>query len=326
MSANAVLAFSESPGLAGEVSAAAAALAGSSGGGGALLIELDAPSGRSFGVPVLVLRSDKPLRGSFELTADALIEVAKKEGSSVMLIGATRFGRLVAARLAVKTRQGVLSDVKDLRLEPAENDGSMKVLTGVKGAFAGKFNARVGSPTPCIATIPLGAYEAGGLGTGSAPPTETFQTTSANERVRHVETRAKPKNTVDLKSATVIVSAGRGFKRKEDLVLVEELAEAVGGTVGASRPLSSDLGWLGEERHIGLTGIYVRPNLYIAVGISGQLQHVAGIKDSRVIVAINKDKQAPIFQVADYGIVGDLYQVVPALLKAIQARKATQRP
>ena len=105
----------------------------------------------------------------------------------------------------------------------------MKVLTGVKGAFAGKFNARVGSPTPCIATVPLGAYEAGGLGTGSAPPTEAFQTTSAIERVRHVETRSKPKNTVDLKSATVIVSAGRGFKRKEDLVLVEELAEAVGG-------------------------------------------------------------------------------------------------
>jgi electron transfer flavoprotein alpha subunit len=322
----AVLAFSESPELAGEVSAAAALLAGSPGEGGALAIELDAPSGRNFGVPVLVVSADKPLRGSFELTADALSEVAKREGSSVTLIGATRFGREVAARLAVKTRRGVLSDVKDLRLEPGGSDASIKLLTGVKGAFAGKFNARVSSPTPCIATIPPGAYEAGLLGKDPVQSTETLQMTSATgvtEGVRRIESRAKPKNMVDLKSATIIVSAGRGFKRKEDLSLVEELAEAIRGTVGASRPLTSDLGWLGEERHVGLTGIYVRPNLYIAVGISGQLQHVAGIKDSRLIVAINKDKQAPIFQVADYGIVGDLYQVVPALLKAIEARKAT---
>jgi electron transfer flavoprotein alpha subunit len=321
---NPVVAFSENPDLAGEVSTAAARLAESLGGGGALLVELDGPSGRGSDVPVVVARSTRGLRGSFELTADALAEVANSKGSSVILIGATRFGRQVAARLAVKRRQGVLSDVRDLRIEPAENDASAKVLTGVRGAFAGKFNARVGSQTPCIATIPQGAYEAGRAGAAPVTSTEQFETRAGTvEKVRHIETRAKSKNAVDLKSATVIVSAGRGFKRKEDLVLVEELANAVGGTVGASRPLSSDLGWLGEERHIGLTGINVRPNLYIAVGISGQLQHVAGIKDSRLIVAINKDKQAPIFQVADYGIVGDLYQVVPALLKAIDSRKAT---
>ena len=120
MSANAVLAFSESPGLAERCQPPQRPSRVLRGEAAPCSIELDAPSGRSFGVPVLVLRSDKPLRGSFELTADALIEVAKKEGSSVMLIGATRFGRQVAARLAVKTRQGVLSDVKELRLEPAE--------------------------------------------------------------------------------------------------------------------------------------------------------------------------------------------------------------
>ena len=97
--------------------------------------------------------------------------------------------------------------------------------------------------------------------------------------------------------------------------MLEQLAKVMGGAVGCSRPLSSDLGWLGEEHHIGLTGAYVHPNLYVAAGISGQLQHIAGIKDSKIIVAINKDKQAPIFQVADYGIVGDLYQVIPAMLK-----------
>jgi electron transfer flavoprotein alpha subunit len=138
-----------------------------------------------------------------------------------------------------------------------------------------------------------------------------------SSRVRRVETRPKPKGSVDLRSAEVIVSAGRGFKKKEDLDLARALAAAIGGALGASRPLSSDLGWLGEEYHVGLTGIYVRPRLYVAVGISGQLQHVAGIKDSGLIEAINKDKQAPIFQVADYGIVGDLYQVLPALVAAL---------
>ena len=321
-----VLAFSENPELARELSAAAALLADSLGGGGSLLVELDAPSGLESVSPVLLVRSQSPLRGRFEPVADALVEVAEREGSSLTLIGATRLGRQVAARVAVKTRRGVLSDVRDLRVETAEGETRVRTLTGAKTAFGGKFNARVASPTPCIATVPLGAYEPGD-GKGPSAPSATFETNDlTGERVRHIETRPKAKNTVDLRSATVIVSAGRGFRKKEDLVLVDELAEAIGGTVGASRPLSSDLGWLGEERHIGLTGISVRPNVYIAVGISGQLQHVAGIKDSKVIVAINKDKQAPIFQVADYGVVGDLYQVVPALLKAIQARKAAQGP
>jgi electron transfer flavoprotein alpha subunit len=132
-----------------------------------------------------------------------------------------------------------------------------------------------------------------------------------------VNAKAKEAANVDLKAAKIIVSAGRGVKKKEDLKMIENLAKALGGSMGCSRPLSSDLGWLPEEYHIGLTGVNVKPDLYIAVGISGQLQHVAGIKDSRIIAAINTDKEAPIFQAADYGIVGDLYQVVPALDKII---------
>jgi electron transfer flavoprotein alpha subunit len=127
-----------------------------------------------------------------------------------------------------------------------------------------------------------------------------------------------------MKSAAVVVSAGRGFAAKGDLALAQELADALGGVLGGSRPLTSELGWLGEDQQIGLTGAYVHPKLYLAVGISGQMQHVAGIKDSKVIVAINKDAQAPIFQVADYGIVGDLYDVVPAMTKILRSGKMRQ--
>ena len=215
----------------------------------------------------------------------------------------------MAAKLAVMTGMGVLSDVRDLRLASGR-------LAGVRPVYAGRFSATVSSDLPCIAVVPPGCFA---RATGPAPSVEEVDVGPLASRVTYLEDRPKSRGAVDLRTAEVIVSAGRGFRTKEDLALAQRLADALGGELGASRPLSSDLGWVGEERHIGLTGIYVRPKLYVAVGISGQLQHVAGIKDSKVIVAINKDKQAPIFQVADYGIVGDLYQVVPALLKALGA-------
>ncbi|MGH9919233.1 MAG: electron transfer flavoprotein subunit alpha/FixB family protein, partial [Nitrososphaerales archaeon] len=149
-------------------------------------------------------------------------------------------------------------------------------------------------------------------------PVENVAVTVGEPKVAITQTRQGQQGAVGIRSALKIVSAGRGFARKEDLVIAQDLASALGASLGCSRPLSSDLGWMSEETHIGLTGAYVHPQLYVAIGISGQLQHVAGIKDSKVIVAINKDAHAPIFQVADYGIVGDLYEVVPALTKALK--------
>jgi electron transfer flavoprotein alpha subunit len=256
---------------------------------------------------VTLVKSERPISGDYELIASAISEASKRKSSPVILIGSTKFGRMVAARVSVLSRMSVLGDVRELKAE----GGS---LTGVRGAYAGKFNAKVESPMPCMALVPQGAYETSAQPVG---PVEELLVQLPASRIRRVGTKASQRSSLDLRGAKVIVAAGRGFKNKEDLALAEKLAKALGGAMGASRPLSSDLGWLGEEYHIGLTGVYVRPDLYLAIGISGQLQHVAGIKDSKVIAAINKDKQAPIFQVADYGIVGDLYQVVPALLKLL---------
>lgn len=284
-----VLAFSDNPNLASELTTAALSLAPGAG-GGPLSIKV---SGQASGDP--------------QLTATAIAEIVKKRGPAIVLVGATKFGRMVAGSLAVQLRTGVLSDVRSL-----EVDGQR--LIGTRGAYAGKFNATVESPIPCIALVPQGAY---GKPPGGSVPEETA-TTEAQSRVRRTGTEAHAPS-LDLRNAKLIVSAGRGFRKKDDLGLAEKLARAIGGTMGASRPLSSDLGWLGEEYHIGLTGVYVHPDLYLAIGISGQLQHVAGIRDSKVIAAINKDKQAPIFQVVDYGVVGDLYEVIPALLKLLGA-------
>lgn len=300
-----VIAFSEKEELAGEVAAAADAIS-SYLKLDAFSIELDVP--RNLGGKVILVRSSVPLSNSPELAASALIEVAKQRNAIVTVLGATRFGREVAARLAVKLKAGTLSEVKSLSF-----DGQR--LSGLRSVYAGKCVARVTSSIPCVLTVPAGAYQSRGYIPRIA---EELPINSISSKVRHIETQKKPKSSIDLKVASVIISAGRGFKKKEDLELANELARAMGGVLGCSRPLSSDLGWLGEEHHIGLTGIYVRPDLYVAIGISGQLQHVAGIKGSKIIVAINNDKEAPIFSVADYGVVGDLYQVIPAILQELK--------
>ncbi|MFQ6054035.1 MAG: electron transfer flavoprotein subunit alpha/FixB family protein, partial [Candidatus Bathyarchaeia archaeon] len=133
-----------------------------------------------------------------------------------------------------------------------------------------------------------------------------------------VERREKRRGERGLEEAPVIVSAGRGFRRKEDLRLLEELAEVLGAAVGCSRPIAADNGWLDEW--IGISGRKVSPRLYLACGISGTIQHAAGIRDARIIVSINRDEAASIFELSDYGVVGDLYKILPALTKALRER------
>ena len=304
-----IWAFSESPSVANEVASSASAMAKAAG-GSFTVVGLDDSGPLLAGEEKMVLKAEAPLSTSPEGAAEALARAAREANPDVILVGSTRDGKEIASRVALKLGRPCTSEVFWAALIGGE-------LQGRRNIFAGKLVADVSLPLPCVVALKVGT-------TSALPPSKVAAAEKAMgplpTKTKLLDVREKQKGTVDLKGAKLIVAAGRGVKKKEDLALVSELASALGGAVGCSRPLSADMGWLPEEHHIGLTGVTVHPDLYIAVGISGQLQHVAGIKDSKVIAAVNSAKSAPMFEASDYGVVGDLYAVLPAMLKEIRAR------
>ena len=305
-----VWAFSESPSVANEVASSASTIARAAG-GTFTVVGLDDSGPLLAGEEKVVLKADTRLSTSPEAAADVLARLAKEANPDVILVGSTRDGKEIASRIAVKLGRPCVSEVFGAALVG-------ETLQGKRNVFAGKLVAEVVLPLPCVVAVKVGTTSALPASAGKA---EEKVMGSVPSKTKLVEMREKQKGTVDLKGAKLIVAAGRGVKKKEDLAIVSELAATLEGAVGCSRPLSADMGWLPEEHHIGLTGVTVHPDLYIAVGISGQLQHVAGIKDSKVIAAVNTDKSAPMFEASDYGIVGDLYAVLPAMLREIKARR-----
>jgi electron transfer flavoprotein alpha subunit len=221
-------------------------------------------------------------------------------------------------KLAASLDRGFLSDVIGFRVESG-------VPIFVRQLFQGKMNADVafaGDP-PHFVSVQAGAFRADQLQAGPTPAPVERPAVALDPS--HIRTRPQAPfqeaaRTVDLGSAEIVVSVGRGIKGPENLPMVEKLAEALGAQIGASRPVC-DSGWLPIERQVGSSGQTVAPKLYLALGISGAIQHVVGMKGSRTIVAVNKDASAPIFEIADYGIVGDLFEVVPALTEAIQSSR-----
>ena len=247
----------------------------------------------------------------------ALRQLIERLGPQLVLFPHTYQVRDFLPRLATGMGRVAASDVIAHRME----DGKLVLA---RQLFQGKLNAdvRFAGDAPWFASIQAGAYRADQVEDGQAA-VERFepQLAPGDIRTRPEAPFREAQRAVDLSSAETIVSVGRGIKEADNLPLVEALAKALGAELAASRPIC-DAGWLPMERQVGSSGQTVAPKLYLAVGISGAIQHLVGMKGSRTIVAINKDREAPIFEVADYGIVGDLFQVVPALTEEIKkARK-----
>jgi electron transfer flavoprotein alpha subunit len=193
----------------------------------------------------------------------------------------------------------------------------------VRQLFQGKLNAdyRKTGDGPCFVSVQAGSFRMEALEAGTAP-VEAVAIELTPEQIRTTPSAPfrETAQTVDLTSSPVIVSVGRGIREQENIPLVQELADALGAELAASRPIC-DAGWLPMERQVGSSGQTVSPKLYLAVGISGAIQHLVGMRGSKTVIAINKDENAPIFEVADYGVAGDLFEIVPALTKAILAAK-----
>jgi electron transfer flavoprotein alpha subunit len=218
-----------------------------------------------------------------------------------------------APKLATALGRVLVSDVVGHRID----NGS---LVAVRQLFQGKINAdvRFEGDAPHLLSVQAGSFRADTLQAGSsAIETFTPDLNAAQIRTKPLELFRESARAVDLGAADIIVSVGRGIKEAENIEIVQKLAEALGAELAASRPIC-DNGWLPMERQVGSSGQTVAPKMYVAVGISGAIQHLVGMKGSKTIVAINKDPEAPIFEVADYGIVGDLFQVVPALIDELK--------
>jgi electron transfer flavoprotein alpha subunit len=258
---------------------------------------------KEFGSEVKAYSIDLPY------TADAYVaaveELIRKVNPTLVVFGHTYQTRDYAPRLAARFGRFLISDVI-----------AGKPPIFVRQMFQGKFNAdmRLVGDGPHFVSIQAGAWR------GEPAPVESFNPTATTSRQVAEAPFREAARAVDLTAADIIVSVGRGIKEKENIPVVEALAQALGAEIAASRPIC-DAGWLPMDRQVGSSGQTVSPKLYIAVGISGAIQHLVGMKGAKTVVAINKDPDAPIFEVAHYGIVGDLFEVVPALVDEIKKAK-----
>lgn len=240
-----------------------------------------------------------------------IVDLISEENPNIFLIGATNFGRSLAPRIAASLETGLTADCTGLEIDED------KRFVQIRPAFSGNVLAHImTSSRPQMSTVRYGEFdepEKDGSREGEIIQKNARMIDKGDPKIIGVSEEEK----VRLEDAMVVISGGRGLKDPGDFELLEELADFLDGKVGSSRPLVDD-GWIDRSHQVGYSGKRVKPRIYIACGISGAPQHLAGMKESDIIIAINSDPSAPIFEVADYGVVGDLYEVIPELLEGLK--------
>ena len=264
----------------------------------------------------------------------AIASVIKEFKPEIFLIGATAIGRDLGPRVCARihtglTADGTKLDIGDFPMNPVPGrETKHNQLLMTRPAFGGNTIATIACPDfrPQMATVRPGVMQKAPKEAGKKAVVTEFNPgfTKNNKYVDILEVVKAVSNTVDIMDAKILVSGGRGVGSPENFKILDDLAEAIGGTVSCSRAVV-DAGWKPKDLQVGQTGKTVRPNVYFAIGISGAIQHLAGMEESDIIVAINKDESAPIFDVADYGVVGDLNKIVPMLTEKIKEAKAAAK-
>ena len=268
---------------------------------------------------VILCESDLLATYTTDAYTKVICDVINDKKPEIFIIGATNIGRDLGPRCAARLKTGLTADCTKLDIEPEK-----KILLQTRPAFGGNLMATIICPNyrPQMSTVRPGVMKKSAFDASRKVVIErpAFSLVEADIKTKIIDVVKAAKHLVNLIEADIICSGGRGLGGPDGFKLIEELANTLGGVVGSSRA-AVDAGWISQDHQVGQTGKTVHPQLYIACGISGAIQHLAGMQNSGCIIAINKNPDAPIFKVADYGIVGDLYKVVPMLIEEIKKLK-----
>ena len=254
----------------------------------------------------------KPDDRILEDYADTIVATIKQHGDKgLLLLPNTRRGKLLAARLGARLQAAVSNDAASITV-----DADKAVIKHmVYGGLA--FGQETLNSVFSIATVTTGTFEAATSDASRSGAAQTAQWVEPKQSVVRTSVQKKAGNSVELDKARLVVSVGRGIGSQENIAIAKTLADTIGAEIACSRPVAENEKWMEHERYVGISNLMLKPELYLAVGISGQIQHMVGANGAQTIVAINKDKNAPIFQFADYGIVGDLFKILPALTQQL---------
>lgn len=249
----------------------------------------------------------------FEGYSKSIAKLIEDEKPELVLVHSSVTGKLLAGRIASRLETSVLSNAFEVKVE----DSNIVISQMVYGGAAIRTEKALSEIA--IVTVGSGVFKTLEADDGKEGQIEKLDLELDDSGITVLETRPKQGESINLNSAKYVVGVGRGFANEEDLKLAEDFAKAIGAELACTRPIAEGEKWMGKERYIGVSGVVIKPDLYVAIGVSGQIQHMVGVNQAKTIVAINKDKNAPIFKQVDIGLVGDLYKILPQLVEEIKS-------